>query len=521
MDVTSKVLLGLDADGFRRGIQQVDAKLKETSKLFGNLGGLIGATFAVGQITAFASEAFKLGNELQKVEQGFKRIGGATTLDQLRKSTNGLVSDLELMKKATMANNFGIGVEKLGGLLEFAKRRAQETGQEVDYLVESIVTGIGRKSPLILDNLGISASMLRSKLNGVSVEAASVGEVTAAVGEIAQEQLAAMGKATDNASDRVQQLSVKFDNLKASMGVGLQTAALSFYDLFDQLFKDLSLGFEGMIQAMVQSTGTISARRIATIASQGFEPQNVGATEPNLPPGPSVLNFGNFSAQTLSSMKERLAAFNAELENTQIGSARFVELTKNIGNLSLAIDKAMGKIYLGGDQALISVDKLNTKGLKSFGTVTLKAGEILRQTFLPALQGSVGTFEQVQESLRRYNEEMELLGRLGAEFGVIFTSSFNAAMVNGTSFFEEMGNSIKNYVKQMLVALAVTAALALVISSIMPKISFGKAFKGLSSGTGLGSIFGEGGIVELVASLKGFDLSANSGRVNKALAGVR
>jgi hypothetical protein len=198
-----------------------------------------------------------------------------------------------------------------------------------------------------------------------------------------------------------------------------------------------------------------------------------------------------------------------------------VELTKNIGNLSLAIDKAMGKIYLGGDQALISVDKLNTKGLKSFGTVTLKAGEILRQTFLPALQGSVGTFEQVQESLRRYNEEMELLGRLGAEFGAIFTSSFNAAMVNGTSFFEEMGNSIKNYVKQMLVALAVTAALALVISSIMPKISFGKAFKGLSSGTGLGSIFGEGGVVELVASLKGFDLSANSGRVNKALAGVR
>jgi hypothetical protein len=276
-----------------------------------------------------------------------------------------------------------------------------------------------------------------------------------------------------------------------------------------------------MIQAMVQSTGTISARRIATIASQGFEPQNVGATEPNLPPGPSVLNFGNFSAQTLSSMKERLAAFNAELENTQIGSARFVELTKNIGNLSLAIDKAMGKIYLGGDQALISVDKLNTKGLKPFGEVTLKAGVILKENFLPALQGSVGTFEQVQESLRRYNEEMELLGRLGAEFGVIFTSSFNAAMVNGTSFFEEMGNSIKNYVKQMLVALAVTAALALVISSIMPKISFGKAFKGLSSGTGLGSIFGEGGIVELVASLKGFDLSANSGRVNKALAGVR
>jgi hypothetical protein len=116
---------------------------------------------------------------------------------------------------------------------------------------------------------------------------------------------------------------------------------------------------------------------------------------------------------------------------------------------------------------------------------------------------------------------MELLGRLGAEFGVIFTSSFNAAMVNGTSFFEEMGNSIKNYVKQMLVALAVTSALALVVSSIFPKIGFGKAFKGLSGGTGLGSIFGEGGIVELVASLKGFDLAANSNRAGKGLGILR
>jgi hypothetical protein len=92
-------------------------------------------------------------------------------------------------------------------------------------------------------------------------------------------------------------------------------------------------------------------------------------------------------------------------------------------------------------------------------------------------------------------------------------------MENGTNFFTEMRNAIGNYIKQMLVALGVTAALALVISSIMPNVSFGKAFKGVSGGTGLGSIFGEGGIVELIASLKGFDISANSTRGGKGLAG--
>jgi hypothetical protein len=511
MDVTSKVLLGLDAAEFRRGIQQVDAKLKETSKLFSNLGGLIGATFAVGQITAFASEAFKLGNELQKVEQGFKRIGGATTLDQLRESTNGLVSDLELMKKATMANNFGIGVEKLGGLLEFAKRRAQETGQEVDYLVKSIVTGIGRKSPLILDNLGISASMLRSKLNGVSVEAASVGEVTAAVGEIAQEQLAAMGRSADTASDRVQQLSVKFDNLKASMGVGLQTAALSFYDLFDQLFKDLSLGFEGMVQAMVQSTGMISARRIATLASQGFEPQNVGATEPNLPPGPSALNFGNFSAQTLSSMKERLAAFNAELENTQIGSARFVELTKNIDNLSLAIDKALGKIYLGGDQAFINVDKLNTKGIQPLTHSLASQNRVLKSSVIPVYDEWAKMIKGAKAQLELLEQQLSSATAFGAMFGTMLTGAFDAAMVNGTSFFDEIGEALKNFVQQMVVALATTTALAAVFSAITGT-PFKVSFAGISKATGLGGFFGEGGIFNMKATVSGSDLQLGVNR---------
>jgi hypothetical protein len=502
MDVTSKVLLGLDADGFRRGIQQVDAKLKETSKLFGNLGGLIGATFAVGQITAFASEAFKLGNELQKVEQGFKRIGGETTLEQLRKSTNGLVTDLELMKKATMANNFGIGVEKLGSLLEFAKRRAQETGQSVDYLVESIVTGIGRKSPLILDNLGISATMLRSKLNGVSVEAASVGEVTAAVGEIAQEQMAAMGRATDSASDRVQQLSVKFDNLKASMGVGLQTAALSFYDLFDQLFKDLSLGFEGMIQAMVQSSGVISARRIATLASQGFEPQNVGATEPNLPPGPPVLNFGNFSVQTLSNMKERLAAFNAELENTQIGSARFKELTKVIEKLGEAIDKAMGKTWSGAKQTIIDLD---TKGIKPLTHSLASQNMVLQATVIPTYDKWGKMIQGAKDQLALLEQQLNSAAAFGAMFGGVLTGAFNAAMVNGTTFFDEIGNAIKNFVQQMAAALATTAALALLFSAITGT-PLGVSFKGISKATGLGGFFGEDGMFNMNATVKGSDL---------------
>jgi hypothetical protein len=112
---------------------------------------------------------------------------------------------------------------------------------------------------------------------------------------------------------------------------------------------------------------------------------------------------------------------------------------------------------------------------------------------------------------------MELLNQIGAQFGHIFTSSFNAAMENGTNFFEELGKALKNYITQMAVAVGVTAALAAIMSTIMPSLSFGKAFKGLSGGTGLGSIFGEGGIIELVGSLKGFDLQMVNKRTDMFL----
>ena len=489
-DVTSKVIFGLDPSEFRRGIQQVDAKLKQTSDLFNNLGKAIGATFAVGIIQNFAKEAMVLGDQLTKVSQGFDRFGGEANLEQLRQSTRGLVSDLELMKSTTKAGTFGIGIGEMGQLLNFATRRAQETGQEVDYLVNSIVTGIGRKSPLILDNLGISAVQLREKLNGVSVEAASIGEVSRAVGQIASEQLRLMGESADTAADKLQRVNTIWANFKAETGQFISRTGLAIAEIFGQLVTGQSL-----IGALTPST-------------------SVGASEPNRPAGPASLNFGNFSEQTLANMRAQLAAFNAELENVAIGSARFKELRTQIDALESSIKKLTEPVFSPPTLEKITLAK---REMGSFGTVSLRAGEVLRSSTIPSMQDTGQAARDIVTSLERYNAEMALLNQVGAEFGYIFTSSFNAAMVNGTSFFEEMKNALKAYITQMLVAVGVTAALAAIMSALVPNMTFGKAFKGLAGSTGLGSIFGEGGIIELVGTLKGFDLQMSSNRTNNFL----
>ena len=51
-----------------------------------------------------------------------------------------VVSDFDLMKNAVSASNFKIPLENLGSYLAFATKRAEETGQSVDYLVDSITS---------------------------------------------------------------------------------------------------------------------------------------------------------------------------------------------------------------------------------------------------------------------------------------------------------------------------------------------------------------------------------------------
>ncbi len=479
-DVTSKVIFGLDPSEFRRGIQQVDAKLKETTKLFNNLGQAVGAAFIGTQIQAFIVDAVRLGDQLTKVSQGFARFGGEANLEQLRQSTRGLVSDLELMKTATKAGTFGIGIGEMGQLLNFATRRAQETGQEVDYLVDSIVTGIGRKSPLILDNLGISATALREKLNGVSVEAASIGEVSRAVGQIASEQLRLMGESADTAADKLQRVNTIWANFKAETGQWVSRTGLAIAEIFGQLVTGQSL-----IGALTPST-------------------SVGASEPNRPAGPATLNFGNFSENTLANMRAQLAAFNAELENVAIGSARFKELKASIDAVTKKIQEltapAKEVFKVPTEEAI----KLNDKGLKPVANGIVYMNQVLKTAGIPAFDEFGRMIKGAKDQLELMDEQLQLASAVGAEFGYILSSAFTVAMNNGTSFFDELQNAIKNYVRQLATAVATTLALSAIVSAFtgMP---LGVAFRGVAQGTGLGGIFGEGGILNMQARISGRD----------------
>lgn len=173
------------------------------------------AAGAVANLGAEMADMVKQGIEMAKAGEGvriaFERLGNGQILDGLREATHGTVTDLELMKAAVKFNDFKLPVEELGTMLAFAQQKAKDTGQSVDYMVDSIVTGLGRKSLMILDNLGLSAAEIKDKMK-------DTGDMTKAVGAIIREQMAKAGDYVETAADRAAQANVNMQNKMEELG---------------------------------------------------------------------------------------------------------------------------------------------------------------------------------------------------------------------------------------------------------------------------------------------------------------
>ena len=219
-------------------LQQLQGRIKETknelyslgdatknagSSLFGENGltGMLqvaggnllaqGVSMLAGELKDTVQQSIELAKSGEGVRLAFERLNRPGLLDNLKEATHGTVSELELMKAAVKFDDFKLPVEQLGTLLAFAQKKAKDTGQSVDYMVDSIVTGLGRKSLMILDNLGLSAAQIKEKMK-------ESGDMTKAVAEIIKEQMAEAGEYVETASDRAAKAAADASNEMMKLG---------------------------------------------------------------------------------------------------------------------------------------------------------------------------------------------------------------------------------------------------------------------------------------------------------------
>lgn len=242
------------------------AELKQNAKSFGELAASDQANgMLYGNMMTKAAELFgsyaqgfkdsvkelidgglEMAETADGVTKAFKDMDQPDLLENLRKATKNTVNDVQLMTAAVQAKDFRIPLEDLGKYLQFAQLKAQQTGQSVDYMTNSIVTGLGRKSPLILDNLGISAAEISEKTK-------ETGDFMKAVAEIIDNQLAEAGETYISAADRAAQKTVELENAQKALGDEL----LPIKEAWDDAYADMQLNTISLISWMVKHQGVV------------------------------------------------------------------------------------------------------------------------------------------------------------------------------------------------------------------------------------------------------------------------
>lgn len=275
---TSKTLNPELYDILEQKLQEVSsrmAELKQNAKSFGELAASDQANgMLYGNMMTKAAELFgsyaqgfkdsvkelidgglEMAETADGVTKAFKDMDQPDLLENLRKATKNTVNDVQLMTAAVQAKDFRIPLEDLGKYLQFAQLKAQQTGQSVDYMTNSIVTGLGRKSPLILDNLGISAAEISEKTK-------ETGDFMKAVAEIVDTQLAKAGETYISAADRAAQKTVELQNAQKALGDEI----LPLEEQWDDAYADMQLNTISLISWCVKHQGVVKTLGILLTA---------------------------------------------------------------------------------------------------------------------------------------------------------------------------------------------------------------------------------------------------------------
>ncbi len=227
---------------------QASGTIQGVNRQLGALGGTVGTltkTLSAGLVLAGAVQvgrmAFELGEaggqtvRLRRSFETLARQAGQSAdamLDAMRQASRGAVSDAALIASANKAMLLGVARtgEQLAQLLEVASVRGRAMGLSTQEAFEDIVTGIGRISPPILDNLGIVTDGQRV----FDRYAYSIGKAADQLSD-AEEKQALLNAVLEDSADLLAQQRAQGDDLASSferMDAAISNAKQALRELF-------------------------------------------------------------------------------------------------------------------------------------------------------------------------------------------------------------------------------------------------------------------------------------------------
>jgi len=221
-----------------KGVKNTNSDLKKLKQQ-------VVGTFAVYKILAFQKEISNLASQTQEVSGAFNRlssgvwIASSEILTSLQTASKGTISEYNLMLSANKAMSLGVAssTTEFSTLMDIARVKAKSMWLTTTQAFNDIVTGLGRSSPLILDNLGITINASEAQeeyaktLGKTSKELTDWERKQALINKVVKDgkaEIEEMGEIVLTASEKQQQYNAKIQDAKSKLWNALLPALSEF-----------------------------------------------------------------------------------------------------------------------------------------------------------------------------------------------------------------------------------------------------------------------------------------------------
>ena len=221
---------------------------------------LLLVNFAMGlgirQLAKFGASASKV----ESMEKAFNTLTGGTELSseaitKLEQATNNTMSQFDLFQQANNAMVLGVSKnsDEMAEMFDIAQRLGRALGRDTASSVESLITGIGRQSRLMLDNIGIIVKADEAYKSYADSLGISVDELTdadkkqaflTATMESARAKVESLGDEVLTNQDAYDKLTASASNLSTELGNTLQPVLSSLSKRFSSIADSITESLE-------------------------------------------------------------------------------------------------------------------------------------------------------------------------------------------------------------------------------------------------------------------------------------
>lgn len=389
------------------GVEQAFSKLKTAVGLAASAYGLMKAASAAMD---WAEEAARV-NDVERAYRNLAEEQGihyTQMLEQMRKATGDTVADMELMINFNQAAMLGLPLDRYDEMLQIARGAAVATGQSMEFMLQSITTGLGRQSKMILDNLGIlfdanSANQAYAQSVGKSAAALAEQERKMAFVNMALDKglanLDKMGGVVGSETDPFVRLRTEVEELKQALGQEflrvLSEATTGISDVLETWTE--TLGSEGIAGVLAD----LPLDKIQALAGLFAGAKVGGLFGPMGAMAGAVLGGGLGWATgpaSESQLRDQARATAAERQAQELIDERnrLLERSRAIHlELSRLHSEGLGVQYMEGIVASLSDANRYLGEIKTFGELGM--GQALFDGVETQLEGLLLRLEQAEE----------------------------------------------------------------------------------------------------------------------------